>query len=272
MVESGTRGPAVADYSQWRARDYFQTYYSEVVLPDEQVVLHYQLQMLAAAGRRFGRGLEYGCGPTLHRAIAAARYVFRLDMADWLPDNLRLVREWLGAGATNTDWNRFTQYILDCEAGRPADARRIARRESMTRRVIRALHTSDARWRHPLGSAHEGYYDMLISGFCLDAVSSSKKVWRSCMANVTSTLAPGGLLVLHALHRCKAYKVGDRMFPGANVSVDDLAKVLAACGFSRRQCDIQVVPCPDNAVYGYAGILMASAWKKKSVRARRAPA
>jgi hypothetical protein len=32
----------VADYSEWRARDYFQTYYSEVVLPDEQAVLAYQ--------------------------------------------------------------------------------------------------------------------------------------------------------------------------------------------------------------------------------------
>ena len=31
-----TRNPLVADYTEWKARDYFDTYYSEVVLPDEQ--------------------------------------------------------------------------------------------------------------------------------------------------------------------------------------------------------------------------------------------
>ena len=53
----------VADYSEWRARDYFETYYSDVVLPDEQAVLAYQIDVLRAARARFGRGLEYGCGP-----------------------------------------------------------------------------------------------------------------------------------------------------------------------------------------------------------------
>src|SRR5215203_4665132 len=59
---SMTRNSLVADYSEWKARDYFQTYYSEVVLPDEQAVLAYQIDVLRAARARFGRGLEYGCG------------------------------------------------------------------------------------------------------------------------------------------------------------------------------------------------------------------
>ena len=70
MGESTQPSPAVADYSQWQAQDYFKTYYSEVVLPDEQAVLAYQVQMLKRTEHKFGRGLEYGCGPTLHRAIA----------------------------------------------------------------------------------------------------------------------------------------------------------------------------------------------------------
>ncbi len=40
---------------------------------------------------------EYGCGPTMHRAIAASKYAFRIDMADWLADNLAEAREWLCA-------------------------------------------------------------------------------------------------------------------------------------------------------------------------------
>lgn len=262
MSDRTSVSPAVTDYSHWQAQDYFKTYYSEVVLPDEQVVLAYQIETLKRIEHKFGRGLEYGCGPTLHRAIAAARYVFRIDMADWLPDNLTQVRAWVNATGANTDWNRFTDYILACESGSEVvDASRIQRREEQTRKVIRNLHVSDARWRHPMGPERQGFYDLLVSGFCLDAVSSDKGVWHRCMANVLSTLHEGGLLILHSLYRCKAYKVGERMFPGADVSEDDLVESLLANGFTRRSMDVQVIPCPDNIQYGYRGILVASARK-----------
>lgn len=262
MSERTQLSPAVADYSQWQAQDYFKTYYSEVVLPDEQVVLAYQIETLKRIEHPFGRGLEYGCGPTLHRAIAAARYAFRIDMADWLPDNLTQVREWVNSTSANSDWNRFTDYILTCEnKAEVIDASRIQRREEQTRKVIRNLHVSDARWQHPLGPEKQGFYDLLVSGFCLDAVSSDKRVWHRCMSNVLSTLHEGGLLILHALYRCKAYKVGERMFPGADLSADDLVDSLLANGFNRPSIDVHVIPCPDNARYGYAGILVASARK-----------
>jgi len=266
LSEGTSASPAVADYSQWQAQDYFKTYYSEVVLPDEQVVLAYQIEALKRIEHKFGRGLEYGCGPTLHRAIAAARYAFRIDMADWLPDNLTQVRAWVNSTGDNDDWNRFTHYILTCEGGLgrdgdPPDATRIERREEQTRKVIRNLHVSDARWQHPLGPDRQGFYDLLVSGFCLDAVSSDKRVWHRCMSNVLSTLHEGGLLILHALYRCKAYKVGDRMFPGADLSEDDLVDSLLANGFARPSIDVHVIPCPDNAQYGYGGILVASARK-----------
>jgi hypothetical protein len=252
---------SVADYSEWQAQDYFRTYYSEVVLPDEQAVLAYQIETLRRAGRQFGRGLEYGCGPTLHRAIAAARYTFRLDMADWLPDNLGEVRSWLDGGAENTDWNRFTRYILECESAGPPEPQRVARREELTRKVVRNLYVSDARWRHPLGPERVGYYDLIVSGFCIDAISSDKRIWQRCMRNLLSTLQSGGLVIVHALHRCKAYRVGERHFPGADLSRDELAESLLDNGCDPRTVEVQVVPCPSNAAYGYTGILVASAVK-----------
>lgn len=261
MGDTQTRSPVVADYSEWKARDYFKTYYSEVVLPDEQHVLAYQIEVLRQAQRKFGRGLEYGCGPTLHRAIAAAGYAFRIDMADWLSDNLSQVRAWLDAGPGNADWRRFTQYILAIEGDPGADWRRIERREELTRKVIRQLYLSDARWHDPLGPERRGFYDLIVSGFCIDAVSSDKRVWKRCMTNLLSTLEEGGLLILHALHRCKAYRVGERLFPGADLSEDDLYESLLDNGFRQSSIDVQVVPCPDNVGYGYSGILVASGRK-----------
>ena len=256
-----TRNHLVADYSEWKARDYFQTYYSEVVLPDEQAVLAYQIDVLRAARARFGRGLEYGCGPTMHRAIAASKYAFRIDMADWLAENLAEAREWLCADGSAPEWNRFTRYVLACEGHARPDNERIAKREAQTRKVVRGLYVSDARLRQPLGLTRAAFYDLIITGFCIDAISSDPAVWRRCMRNVTSMLQPGGTFIIHALHQCKAYKCGDRMFPGSNLSIDDMRDAMLENGFVNSSIDVQVIPCRDNAIYGYSGILTASGRK-----------
>lgn len=266
--------PTLADYSEWCAQEYFDTYYRETVLADERHVLAFELDALADERSAFGRALEYGCGPTLHRAIAAARHAFRIDMADRSPDNLRQIQRWLQAGARNTDWNRFTRFILEHERGSIGhecasgateralvEAGAIERREALTRKVIRELRLSDARSPDPLGAARAGFYDLLISGFCLDAISGDKRIWHACMGNVIGTLRSGGLLLMLALHRCRAYRVGDRLFPCADLTADDLFVSLVANGLKRSSVEIDLVGCPDHAVYGYTGILIARAHK-----------
>ena len=251
----------LADYSEWCAQDYFDTYYRETVLADERRVLAFELDALADEHSVFGRALEYGCGPTVHRAIAAARHVFRIDMADGSPDNLRQIRRWLQAGSLDTDWNRFTRCILEHERG-SVEPGAIERREALTRKVIRELRLSDARCRHPLGAERVGFYDLLISGFCLDAIAGDMRIWRACMGNVLAMLRSGGLLLIFALHRCRAYRVGDRLFPCADLTADDLFAALLANGFRRSSIDIELAACPENADYGYSGILIARARKR----------
>jgi hypothetical protein len=86
------------------------------------------------------------------------------------------------------------------------------------------------------------------------------------MRNVTSMLAPGGTFIIHALHRCEAYKCGDRMFPGSNLSIDDMRSAMSNNGFIDSSIDVQVIPCPDNEMYGYSGILTASGRKAPARR------
>ena len=266
-----TRARPLADYSEWRAEEYLDTYYREAILPDERRVLTFELDALTGEHEAFGRALEYGCGPTLHRAIAAARHVFRIDMADRVADNLLQIERWLKGGRESTDWSRFTRFVLEHEHGSAEqhaielsaiEPPAIERREALARKVIRQLRLSDARCLHPLGPEREGFYDLLISGFCIDAVSGDKRVWRQCTANVLSMLRPGGLLVLHALHRCRAYRVADRLFPCTDLTADDLFDSLLANGIRRSSIDIQLAACPENAPYGYAGILMARGRKR----------
>jgi len=51
------------------------------------------------------------------------------------------------------------------------------------------------------------------------------------------------------------------MFPGAGVTVDTMAESLLENGNDAASIDVQIIPCPTNAVYGYSGILTASARK-----------
>lgn len=260
------RPPRLADYSEWCAQTYLDTYYRETVLADERRVIAFELDALADERSGIGRALEYGCGPTLHRAIAAARHVFRIDMADRSPDNLRQIRRWLQPAARDTGWNRFTRFILEHERGAvepgAVEPGAIERREALTRKAIRELRVSDARCRYPLGAERVGFYDLLISGFCIDAISDDKRVWRACMANVLATLRSGGLLLLLALHRCRAYRVGERLFPCADLTADDLFASLLANGLERSSIEIELAACPENALYGYTAILIARARKR----------
>jgi hypothetical protein len=79
-------------------------------------------------------------------------------------------------------------------------------------------------------------------------------------------LQPGGTFIIHALHQCKAYKCGDRMFPGSNLTIDTMRDAMLENGFANSSIDAQVIPCPDNRLYGYSGILTASA--RKAIRKR----
>src|SRR4029079_1584297 len=114
--------------------------------------------------------------------------------------------------------NRFTRYILACEGHARPNNERIDKREALTRKVVRGLYVSDARLRQPLGPTRAAFYDLIITGVCIDAISSNPAVWRRCMRNVTSMLQPGGTFIIHALHQCKAYKCGYRMLTAHNTS------------------------------------------------------
>jgi len=81
------------------------------------------------------------------------------------------------------------------------------------------------------------------------------------MCNVLSTLHEGGLFDSPFAVSLQGLQSGRADVPGADLSEDDLVESLAGNGFARSSIDVHVIPCPDNAEYGYAGILVASARK-----------
>jgi hypothetical protein len=253
----------IARWGSWSPAAYLHEYLDRRVEPDEQAAIRFQVAFLRRAflqraARRFPRALEYGCGPTVMRALAAAPYVESLDMADRLESNLHHVRRWLARAPEADDWSPFTRYTLQCE-GTPAPTRHaILERERETRRAISGLLPTDARRPDPLGAGRAASYDLLVSSFCLDCLSPSKTVWRRCTRNVFGLLRPGGSFVLLALRGCERYRVGEHWFPAANLSRRDVESVLLALGAAPGELVLEECELPSHADQGYGGLLMAS--------------
>jgi nicotinamide N-methyltransferase len=252
----------VAAWKSWWPAEYLQEYFRRQVEPDEQLAIPFQVEFLRRAGRAFPRALEYGCGPTLMRAIAASAHVGSLDMADRLDDNLRRVRLWANGDPQADDWSRFTEYILNCESVAAPTREDVIARERQTRGVLSEFLLTDARKRYPLGPARVAGYDLLMSSFCMDALSQSKSVWRRCMGNVFGLLKPGGSFVIMSLRGCEAYRVGARWFPAANIQSGDLESALLELRADPARLEIAERDIPAHSDQGYTGILLASGQTK----------
>lgn len=248
----------LTDWNNWNPRDYFDDYFGCGVNEDERAAIPFQIACLRRQARPFNRAIEFGCGPTLMRAIAAAPYVKSLDVADRLPANLDRVRAWIDGEDTADDWGAFTDYILRCEGSVDPGRAAIDDRERQTRTVIGERLEADALDAHPLGRAREGAYDLLISSFCLDCLTDSRTVWRAAMRNVLRVVKPGGTFLMWALRGCTSYRVGERWFPAANLQRRDLYSTLIVCGADPRQLQIEERDVYGHAAQGYAGVLMAA--------------
>src|SRR6185369_2663877 len=130
-------------------------YYDGQVKPDEREAIRFQVEFLQSTGRIFDSAVEYGCGPTLGRAIAASKYVRSLHMADLLEGNLDKVRQWASGDPHADDWSAFTRYVLSCEGVAQPAPGQTRGRELLTRQRMTDFHLTNAKQRYPLGEERD---------------------------------------------------------------------------------------------------------------------
>lgn len=117
VLREYTQNPATASadlYQQvWKPRQYLEQYYSgATVSDDEQAVFAQLAKWFDQGGRQFKRGLDFGCGPTIHHAAALVPYVQELHLADYLPDNLEEIRRWLRDDSDAHVWDVYLSGAL----------------------------------------------------------------------------------------------------------------------------------------------------------------
>jgi nicotinamide N-methyltransferase len=253
MATSPTIARPFASFAEWSPDAYLSDYY-RCVQPDEQVTMRFLGDAAALVGD-VPMLLEFGCGPTVHHVIPFAGRADRIHVADYLDGNLDAVRRWVRGGPDAWDWTPFTRVTLHHELGRPPVDWEIREREARTRERITAFHLGDARMRRPLASARR--YPAVLCCFCPDSITDDPVEWRYCTENVASLVAPGGWLVLTALHRASSYRVGGVQFPSCGVTADDVAGVLHSSGFSRLGTTIVIADADDSEGHGFDSVLLS---------------
>ena len=242
-------------WSEFFPDGYLREYYSGVAT-DEKAALKYLVDLFATECVD-GRVLDFGCGPTVHRAIAAAKHADCVTMADLLPRNLDAVRSWVDGTPGYHDWTAYTSFILECEGVTAPSEDELRLREQRTRRRIIDLRRGDARLSDPLGAPLRESFDVVIAGFCLETVGSTTHQFVRAMRRVLSLVAPGGLGIVMTLGHCAGYRLNGSFFDCYPVRELDLIEGFRAARFGEASVELHSVP--EHRRQGYTQMFFAHA-------------
>ena len=245
----------ISGWDAWNARNYLDIYYATPVA-DTFVSLDFISDELKAfRDKPFETALEFGCGPTLFGALATAPFVKTLHLVDYLPRNLNEITEWLSRGPNAFNWDPCTSYILQKEGIEPT-AENIAKKSDDLRTKVTTLLPGDITKSWPLLERLEKY-DLLVSLYCADSITSSKEEWRQYMKNLFSIAKPKGTIIIGALRNCPFYRVGDQNFPCANVNEKDLEDIIKDSGLDIESYTVRVNETEDCLDEGFVSVMFA---------------
>jgi hypothetical protein len=246
-----------AAWDDWNPSVYNKEYYSEITL-DGRYLMEWVVESVKLSPP-VDVALEFGSGPTVLHLFPLAVKAKEIHVAEYLPANREEVQRWVDNQPGTHDWRQFTTAFLEMEGNSdPTDEQAQEREKEVRRRITRVL-PADAGVTDPLGPDMRGYYPLVTSLCCADSATSEKETWRLYMRNIASLVKPGGMLILSACGEHGHYCVGERCFPGANISGQDMLACLIDLGF--RDIDLRMREVPDSSAQGFGCTILARAIK-----------
>ena len=245
----------LSDYSEWEPKEYIAEYYSEILTD-----CRYASEWLVESMQKTPSvpvALEFGCGPIPVFTLPLVKKVREIHLAEYLPSNRQEIEKWISGAEDAHDWRAFTEETLRLEGNdNPSDAEVAARDQETRARITRVL-PADVTRLDPLGADMRGFYPLVTTHCCAEAVTTDKDTWRTYLRNIVSLLKPGGTLILSACEAAPFYCVRDRRYPCAGVTRHDLPSCLGDLGFG--DMDLRVRQVPDNSEQGFSSIVFARA-------------
>ena len=169
------------------------------------------------------------------------------------------MRRWISGDPTAFDWDAFIRKALELETATPCTDAEVARRASAIRERITRLVRCDASRTPPIEHSHQRY-DVLLTNFCAESVTSDWGEWQTYMANILSMLKPGGWLVISALKGATQYSVGTQSLSGGRHLGRRADRAARTERFPRERTQLQSVPA-DRPTRDYTGLMLAVAEK-----------
>jgi hypothetical protein len=205
--------------------------------------------------------VEIGGGPTIYQLVSPAARAGSIDFADYLDSNLDEVRRWLDSADDAFNWTAFLARSLEIE-GLDNGPQARAARAALVRSRVTSLRRCDVNKADPMGRGLRHRYDALGAHFVAESITASKPTWRRAVANLTTLLRPGGVLIMSAILHAEYWRSGAHRYSAVDIGVEDLESLLVDLGFLDIECrtiSAEVVD-PDDPVYlGYRGMAFIAA-------------
>lgn len=239
-----------AVYEAFSPRDYLHAYYGELQ-SEADGLLSFLVDRLAPLPDKL-EILEFGGGPTLIGVIPAARRAASIHFCDYVEANRTEVSNWLSRKGDTFDWSPFIARCLELEGS----TENVAERAARMRHVVYSVTACDIFSTPPVSA--EGLFDVVISNYCLDAVTDSKPVWHDHIRNLKGLLKPGGLFVFSSLLRARFSDFGETRYPNVYLEEQDVREALAATGFDPATIVVETAPA-DHDSREYEGVIFGAA-------------
>ena len=241
---------------------YNATYYGEV-MEDEARLIEWQagelhdtvVEHLQSRGLdKFSHQWEAGSGPSVHHLFALEKYSDRIDLSDFLPENLEEIRKWVRGEASAHDWQPFVEQILAAEGQDPTPAA-VAEREALVRSKIASYQLLDL--KNPTAEMLAYKAPFVTSYFVADSATGDTDTFIEMTKNAFNIVESGGLFAGTYLGGCTHYKVGDQWVVSADVQQSDIEKAFELCG--AKDVVIRRIETPSLAEEGFDHIFTVTA-------------
>jgi hypothetical protein len=240
---------------------YLKTYYQNID-PDELAVITFLVREI----KKIKAGLtmlEVGCGPTIHHVLPFAKVVSKIDMADYLPENLSELKRWVDKADGAHDWKQFTKKVLELEGVTPS-INALEERNELLRAKINQIIFCNVLNEHPLEK--EEQYDIVGFFYCAEEVALDIETWRQIMKRVCEYIKPGGHLFLSALGETTHYSIVKEdgtleKLPTVYLTINNFREILPALGFDMSKSIIKIADTPEQTSHGINKVILVNAKK-----------
>lgn len=243
-------------WDKWNSRSYLRTYYSKPMQDTFAVIDFLDDSLKEVPKKKFNNAIDFGAGPTLFSALTLEPYIKNLDIAEYLPQNIKEIQNWIDKDSEAFDWTYWASYVLRKQIGSSKKSQIEERFESL-RSKMRDIFIGDATTNWPTSDKDNKRYDLVVSLFCAESITESKKEWKRNLHNILKLAAPHGTVLISALRNCSSYKVGKSNFPATPINEFDLEVAIRESSLKIKRLDIEVRDVPECKPEGFSSILLA---------------